>query len=71
MSICTGPDATFTKEATLLGIHMESKRAALEKFDSIANMGVESAIKAKRCAKCNNIAANDLNTLIFGFVEIF
>ena len=43
-----GPDSAFTKEAALLGIHMEAKRGALEKFDSIANMGVESSIKAKR-----------------------
>lgn len=43
-----GPDASFCKEAVLLGIHNEAMTAALEKFSSIANMGVESAINAKR-----------------------
>lgn len=46
--VIPGPDCPFYKESALLEVHHEAKSASLEKFDSIANMGVQSAINAKR-----------------------
>jgi atlastin len=48
MDKVAGPDASFVKENELLATHRSAKDAAISQFNSIANMGAQSTIDAKR-----------------------
>lgn len=59
MDKMAGPNSDFVKEALLLGVHVSAKESSLQIFDSIANMGVISQIKASRDHLLKDIAVDE------------